>query len=389
MNPGRNDPCPCGSGRKYKHCCLRKGEVVSDEEAHRRRSQRALEPLDRELKKEAERRLTEDEVDAAWAEFQLDEEAEFFEAPSRLARLFFSWLVYDRRPIDAAGAPAPTIAESFLARAGRRLDTIARRYVEACLATPLSFHEVIDRRTGERLRLRDMMLDAEADVVERTVPLGLQVGDCIFGRVVTVDGTPMLEVIAGSPIPPSDKPMLTELRKTLEERVGRVDVETLRTCADELREVYLDFDEMLDDAESVVDDDETIEYCAFTYDLDAPEDALARLEDLADELSEPRVVRDRTGRLLRAHIFCARPGDQGGADPFDAELGALHIDGNVLTAEASSARRVVEMHELVRARLGDSAHLRSDGVRFGRWIDGLDADADDADSFDNGDAHRA
>ena len=21
--PGRNDPCPCGSGRKYKHCCLR------------------------------------------------------------------------------------------------------------------------------------------------------------------------------------------------------------------------------------------------------------------------------------------------------------------------------------------------------------------------------
>ena len=22
--PGRNDPCPCGSGRKYKHCCLNK-----------------------------------------------------------------------------------------------------------------------------------------------------------------------------------------------------------------------------------------------------------------------------------------------------------------------------------------------------------------------------
>jgi preprotein translocase subunit SecA len=21
---GRNDPCPCGSGRKYKHCCGKK-----------------------------------------------------------------------------------------------------------------------------------------------------------------------------------------------------------------------------------------------------------------------------------------------------------------------------------------------------------------------------
>jgi len=20
-DPGRNDPCPCGSGKKYKHCC--------------------------------------------------------------------------------------------------------------------------------------------------------------------------------------------------------------------------------------------------------------------------------------------------------------------------------------------------------------------------------
>ena len=23
-NPGRNDPCPCGSGKKYKKCCGQK-----------------------------------------------------------------------------------------------------------------------------------------------------------------------------------------------------------------------------------------------------------------------------------------------------------------------------------------------------------------------------
>jgi uncharacterized protein YecA (UPF0149 family) len=23
--PGRNDPCPCGSGKKYKKCCLING----------------------------------------------------------------------------------------------------------------------------------------------------------------------------------------------------------------------------------------------------------------------------------------------------------------------------------------------------------------------------
>jgi hypothetical protein len=29
--PGRNDPCPCGSGRKYKQCCLDKDEAKARE----------------------------------------------------------------------------------------------------------------------------------------------------------------------------------------------------------------------------------------------------------------------------------------------------------------------------------------------------------------------
>ena len=27
---GRNQPCPCGSGKKYKDCCLRGGEEMLD-----------------------------------------------------------------------------------------------------------------------------------------------------------------------------------------------------------------------------------------------------------------------------------------------------------------------------------------------------------------------
>ncbi|MGH6912329.1 MAG: SEC-C metal-binding domain-containing protein, partial [Geminicoccales bacterium] len=29
MKTGRNEPCPCGSGRKYKQCCLRKSARTS------------------------------------------------------------------------------------------------------------------------------------------------------------------------------------------------------------------------------------------------------------------------------------------------------------------------------------------------------------------------
>jgi len=30
--PGRNEPCHCGSGKKYKHCCLSKDENADREE---------------------------------------------------------------------------------------------------------------------------------------------------------------------------------------------------------------------------------------------------------------------------------------------------------------------------------------------------------------------
>lgn len=29
MNIGRNDPCPCGSGKKYKNCCMNKNDIFS------------------------------------------------------------------------------------------------------------------------------------------------------------------------------------------------------------------------------------------------------------------------------------------------------------------------------------------------------------------------
>ncbi len=31
--PGRNEPCHCGSGKKYKHCCLAKDEAQAREHA--------------------------------------------------------------------------------------------------------------------------------------------------------------------------------------------------------------------------------------------------------------------------------------------------------------------------------------------------------------------
>jgi len=57
---GRNDKCPCGSGRKYKQCCLRK-----DEEKARVAREKAAAKDAREAEKAREAAETEDKDAAA------------------------------------------------------------------------------------------------------------------------------------------------------------------------------------------------------------------------------------------------------------------------------------------------------------------------------------
>ena len=39
--PRRNDPCPCGSGNKYKKCCLAKAEAVEREQLAKAEARRS------------------------------------------------------------------------------------------------------------------------------------------------------------------------------------------------------------------------------------------------------------------------------------------------------------------------------------------------------------
>jgi tetratricopeptide (TPR) repeat protein len=80
--PGRNDPCPCGSGKKYKKCCLPKqeaeeGKVIAKEQAARE-------------ERNAARRLEERQAKAAFLEQflaanEVDEELEELTAASNAA----------------------------------------------------------------------------------------------------------------------------------------------------------------------------------------------------------------------------------------------------------------------------------------------------------------
>ena len=69
METGRNTPCPCGSGKKYKNCCLKTLEPDRDREW--RRQGEAYARLDERLRDFAERALGRAGMAAAYDEFLL------------------------------------------------------------------------------------------------------------------------------------------------------------------------------------------------------------------------------------------------------------------------------------------------------------------------------
>jgi len=92
---GRNDPCPCGSGKKYKHCHLPIEEAA---ETERRRLRRAIDMLMPKILTAAQTRT--DAMPAAFERFwnskyQLDQMDDLDELERRGAGRFMTWFAFD------------------------------------------------------------------------------------------------------------------------------------------------------------------------------------------------------------------------------------------------------------------------------------------------------
>ena len=62
--PGRNEPCYCGSGRKYKQCCLEKDEAADAAARARLAAEPAAEPA--EPAREVPKRTTKHQTEQPW-----------------------------------------------------------------------------------------------------------------------------------------------------------------------------------------------------------------------------------------------------------------------------------------------------------------------------------
>lgn len=219
--PGRNDSCPCGSGRKYKSCCLGK------EEQAKPGAPSLLHELDRSIVK----RLMqfEDGMDD-----DLDDE-EIFELPltPEFEATLVAWCV------PSGGL---TIAEHYLATKGARLDDRERRWFAAQAASWLSIWEVtaVERRSS--ITLRDIISGETRTVHEILASQSVDVRDAVLGRVVDFEGSSVLCGMHPQPLPPADGAEVVKRWKKKFGSTRKAPLEKLRKY-ESLRALLLMWDE--------------------------------------------------------------------------------------------------------------------------------------------------
>lgn len=189
---GRNDPCPCGSGKKYKKCCLPK-------ENQRRGQEMALEravPAVLEALLKAHGKVTEpyllETYFAGYGE-TIFERVE--DAPPEQVQIMIAnaneWLVAEGElTVDGEPAPAMGVAMEL---AGDDLAADQRQWLEAVALEPLDLWEVVEDDGDEAatdLTLRSLTRPDEAS---RTLPghdfAGLPGGTRLGLRVVPWEGS--------------------------------------------------------------------------------------------------------------------------------------------------------------------------------------------------------
>jgi hypothetical protein len=373
MKPGRNDPCPCGSGRKYKQCCLAKDAAPSPDELLWRRLRRDLDGLLPELLAESVRHFGRSGVEEAWDEFNLwpetdEPEDQEFDETSPYAPLFLSWYVYDWLP-DPPDTEVPehawetTAARAYLQHKGARLSALRREYMEACMAAPFSFHEVLQCEPGRGFRLRDVLTGTEAEVLERSGSEGVEPGELLYAKIVPVEGVALMEACAPVLIPPQEKIQLIEFRRKIS-AASALSAAGLRENDIELRTVLLPMmDRLLNPRPPAVanTDGDPLEFHTLRFDLPDPTAAVTQLRDLAagveEEDFESGIERDAAGRVVRADISWLRAGP--GTAMENTVLGRIKVEAGRLSAEVNSAKRAAALRALLDRRLPGARVLPS------------------------------
>jgi hypothetical protein len=187
--PGRNDPCPCSSGKKYKQCCLKTEEAqtaraVNDRSEAVPRAINWLMSMHGLAVREALDERFFGSLDDDEYEMLQDQHADVF--PGVMVNAM-EWLLAEGS-ITVRGQER-RVSELLLGRGGPLFSVEQRKWIELLTSKPLGLYEVIDVVPGEGMSLRDILFPEQAPVLvkEKSGSRDAVKFDLMAARILPVD----------------------------------------------------------------------------------------------------------------------------------------------------------------------------------------------------------
>ena len=186
---GRNDPCPCGSGKKYKKCCLSKTYTeVGKEDSIR---ERLVQDLFGFFKKNYQDRL-EDAEFLFWDEFVPEKHLEGI-ALDIAFQNFWEWIVFDYLIDEKNNKPLIDLYMEY-----RKISLDEHKVLIMMKNSVISLYEVQEVFPEEGLLLKDLLMGGEYDVREKLATRSVGKWDIFAARLLLVDGS---HIMSGSVYP--------------------------------------------------------------------------------------------------------------------------------------------------------------------------------------------
>jgi hypothetical protein len=425
MKTGRNESCPCGSGKKYKVCCGAAPESEAPQILAWRRLSGVARNYAPKLLSFIEESHGPGAILEAWEEFTLWSD-EPFDPQSPHVTLFYPWLFHAWRPltgeteVEARCLHSIPPSQAYLIARAKSTDPLLYRYLSACLDSPFGFFEVVSVDPGRGMQMREILTETPCSVLEHSASKSLQPGDTVYGMVVECDGVVMLEASAPFAIPVRLKPRILEERERLLEDAV-LEREELAAMADEERASGGDANEgareddtqigaksgagvveppIAADAEMTLDkfalfrhdfsnrelywelesafvnpappelhntDGDRLSMRRLIFAIESPADAFAALQTLALGHSRDDLLQDAKytpdGALQRVELHWTKRGNSTHKGLETTVLGRIEIDGTQLAAEVNSAERAKELIRLVSERMGGKARYRATEIQ--------------------------
>ncbi|RLJ21245.1 hypothetical protein DJ030_00630 [bacterium endosymbiont of Escarpia laminata] len=369
--PGRNDPCPCGSGKKYKKCCLAT-EVTPVANLNWQKMRRMEGELIHILLKHADKFYDPSAVAEAWDEFSLWDKVPMDpESQPELDTAFLPWFVFNWIPDNTEAGetehyPEMQVAMHYLQQKGSRLDSFQRRFIEEICSQPYSFFMVMEVEPGRQMALRELLLGREVTVHERQASTTLRKGSIIYTRIITMDDNSIMVGCAPTVIPPAYLNEIIDFRETLTERFPDPGLDVLHEYDIELREIYYDIREELHNPslpQLQNTDGDPLQLTKLYYTLKCtPREALDALATLSmadvDEFIREGTF-DKQGELLSMEFPWLKKGNKQHVGWDNTVMGHITIEGGQLTIDVNSQQRTDAIKRKITRRLGKRAVFRN------------------------------